>query len=157
MKKSDRRSKPRSSHFVPRAVYRTAFAGVIPLCVAGTACGGSVSEPGTSRTDAGDSGDDGTSPVVITGGVGCAAFMCGSVANIGFDAGEDSPAPLGVAYVGFDAGVADAAFGPDANAATQDASVDAPMDAPVDGVACIGFCGVVDAGFGVADAGFGSG
>jgi hypothetical protein len=73
-------TKPRKAktHFVPRAVYRTAFAGVVPICVAGLACGGST---GSSS----DGGDDGGQDVYMNGAVGCTGF-CG-VAQIGFDSG----------------------------------------------------------------------
>jgi hypothetical protein len=38
----------KKTHFVPRVVYRTAFVGVVPVCVAGTACGSG----GSSGADA---------------------------------------------------------------------------------------------------------
>jgi hypothetical protein len=99
------------TRFVPRAVYRKAFAGVVPLCVA--ACGSSTTS----------SGDGGT---FQNGAVGCAAFGCLGVAAPAFDAGseagdaadaaqpdsgDDAPV-LGVACLGFcGGGVADAGFG----------------------------------------------
>ncbi len=79
----------KKTRFVPRAVHRTAFAGVVPLCVA--ACGGAATSGNPT-----DSGSDGTDDVVNLGGVGCAAFACG-VANLGFDGG------FTVALIGFDA------------------------------------------------------
>jgi hypothetical protein len=61
------------THFVPKVVYRTAFAGVIPICVAGAACGGST-------TSGGDAGMQNLA-------VACTGF-CG-VAAVGFtDAGD---------------------------------------------------------------------
>jgi hypothetical protein len=51
MKKSKR-----ATYFVPRAVFRTAFAGVVPVCVAGIACGGSQTtqgDGGSQTTQAG--------------------------------------------------------------------------------------------------------
>jgi hypothetical protein len=112
-----RKSKTR---FVPLAVYRTAFAGVVPVCVA--ACGGSGTTAGSV-----EAGADGTDDMVLQG-VGCAAFACG-VAAPAFDAGRDAlstdatgtdgqpDAPVltvactGFCGGGFDSGVADAAFG----------------------------------------------
>lgn len=38
----------RPTHFVPKVVFRTAFAGVVPVCVAGIACGGSQTTQGGS-------------------------------------------------------------------------------------------------------------
>jgi hypothetical protein len=87
------------THFVPRTVYRRAFAGVVPLCVA--ACSSSTTS----------SGDGGT----MNGAVGCSAFGCLGVANFGFDSGFD-----GVASQAFDGGDA-------ADAAHPDAGSDAPV------------------------------
>jgi hypothetical protein len=36
----------KKTHFVPKVVYRTAFVGVVPVCVAGTACGGGSTSGG---------------------------------------------------------------------------------------------------------------
>ena len=122
----------KKTRFVPRAIYRTAFASVVPLCVA--ACGGAA----TTGNPA-DSGSDGNDDVVNLGGVGCAAFACG-VANIGFDSG------LSVAQIGFDAGSdrdARAADGP-----TEGSSSDGAPDSPALTVACLGFCGVGVSAFG---------
>jgi hypothetical protein len=155
MKKPARCPRPRT-RFVPGVVYRTAFASVIPLCVAGVACGGSVSAANGPGSDSGgDSGDDGASPVVITGGVGCAGFMCASVGAIAFDAGEDTTTFF-VAAIAFDSGApqldgaADRGPSPDADAASQDAPADATEEIPVFAVACAGFCGGGDAGSGGA-------
>jgi hypothetical protein len=114
------------THFVPRTVYRKAFAGVVPLCVA--ACSSSTTS----------SGDGGT----MNGAVGCSAFGCLGVANIGFDSGFD-----GVAAQAFDGG---------------DAADAAHPDAPVLTVACLGFClggadGASDAHEGGGDGGEGEG
>jgi hypothetical protein len=65
----------RRTHFVPKVVYRTAFAGVVPLCVAGTACGGG----GSGGMDSGQ---------VLT--VACSGF-CGVGVAAFSDAGEASP------------------------------------------------------------------
>jgi|HubBroStandDraft_6_1064221.scaffolds.fasta_scaffold161104_1 hypothetical protein len=76
-----RKTRRAKTHFVPQAVYRTAFAGVVPLCVAGIACGGS-----TASTPPVDGGDDGYANLAV----GCTGF-CG-VAAIGFDSGSDADA-----------------------------------------------------------------
>jgi hypothetical protein len=69
------KARKRRTHFVPKVVYRTAFAGVVPICVAGTACGG-----GSGGTDSG--------PVLT---VACSGF-CNAVGVAAFtDAGEASP------------------------------------------------------------------
>jgi hypothetical protein len=65
------------THFVPKVVYRTAFAGVVPICVAGTACGGGSS--------GGDSGPTLTVACSFCGGVGVAAFTDAG------DAARDAP------------------------------------------------------------------
>jgi hypothetical protein len=112
-------SRRRPTRLVPKVVYQTAFAGVIPLCVA---C--SSSSTGGSP----DSGNDS----FYNGAVGCAAFTCG-VANFGFDSGQDAAAS--------EAGSSD-------GSASQADSGDAQRDAPqIFAVACAGFsCGGTDAG-----------
>jgi hypothetical protein len=72
--------KPKT-HYVPKIVYQTAFVGVVPLCVAGLACGSSSSAP-----DAGP-----LLTVACSGfcGVGVAAFT--DAGDAGMDA-ADSPA-----------------------------------------------------------------
>lgn len=116
-------SRSRRTRFVPRVVYQTAFAGVIPLCVACSSSSGGGASNGNS-----DSGDD---TGYYNGAVGCAAFTCG-VAAIGFDSGQEAAA-------------SDAAS--DGGASHQD-SGDAQQDAPqILAVACAGFsCGGTDSG-----------
>ncbi len=70
------KTRKRKTHFVPKVVYRTAFAGVVPLCVAGLACSSSSSGGGTGPQ--------------LT--VACGGF-CGAVAQAAFiDAGDASDA-----------------------------------------------------------------
>jgi hypothetical protein len=75
------------THFVPRAVYRTAFVGVVPICVAGTACGG-----GSGGMDSG--------PTLT---VACTGF-CGAVGAMAF---TDAAADVGDAQAEGEAAVAD--------------------------------------------------
>jgi hypothetical protein len=114
------------THFVPRAIYRRAFAGVVPLCVA--ACGGSTVS--AVRDAGGDAADD----AYLNGGVGCSAF-CG-VAAMGFDSGADGPAPY----------PPDAAT--DAASPSDAGDAAATPDAIEWTVACLGFCGVGITAFG---------
>jgi hypothetical protein len=70
------KARKRQTHFVPKVVYKTAFAGVVPLCVAGLACGSSSSGGGTGQQ--------------LT--VACGGF-CAAVAQAAFvDAGDASDA-----------------------------------------------------------------
>lgn len=119
------------THFVPTVVFRTAFVGVVPICVAGTACGDSPS---------GGGGDAAVSPTVA-----CAAFGCG-VGVQAFTDASDGPL-LSVACLGFDGqpcGVVptDAAAQDHSNAADGDAANQGcPGQCPPGpGGAC--FCGV---------------
>jgi hypothetical protein len=132
------------SRLVPKVVFRTAFAGVVPLCV-GTACGGAVTVAAINEGDAGgDASADGTM-TPINGGVGCAAF-CG-VALAAFDGGPYGVADVSFGYPPGNGGeVAADAFGGDGVAANSFGGED-----------------VADAGFGrggfeagVADATFGN-
>jgi hypothetical protein len=71
-----KKARKHRTHFVPKVVYRTAFAGVVPLCVAGTACSG------------GGSGGVDSGPTLT---VACSGF-CNAVGVAAFtDAGEASP------------------------------------------------------------------
>jgi hypothetical protein len=141
MKKKPAKAK---THFVPRVVYRTAFAGVVPVCVAGVACGGRVldssgdSDSGTSATNVrpGSSGAPGDVDSGFTGfvgqssGVACTGF-CAGVGAQAFDASWEGVATMAfadagdalffsVACVGFDGGLC----GEEA----QDAVADSPKD-----------------------------
>jgi hypothetical protein len=70
------RARKRKTHFVPKVVYQTAFAGVVPLCVASLAC--------SSSSSGGSSGPQLT--------VACGGF-CGAVAQAAFiDAGDANSA-----------------------------------------------------------------
>jgi hypothetical protein len=73
----------KKTHFVPKVVFRTAFAGVVPVYVAATGCGGSTA-PAGHATGAPDAGPD-----QFLLGVGCPAFECG-VAARSFDASTDA-------------------------------------------------------------------
>jgi hypothetical protein len=122
------RGRKTKTHFVPKEVFRTTFAGVVPLCIAASACGSGAS---------GGQGDSG----MFNGAVGCAGFSCmGGVGVQAFADGGDAM-QFSVALIGFDgAGPPDAA----ADGSNTDAS---ERDAPVMTVACIGFCGGADAAF----------
>jgi hypothetical protein len=151
------------THFVPKIIFKTTFAGVVPLCVAATACGGKVIPGGTTGVanmafgDAGADAEDAGAGVSLTGfGVGIAAFGdggngVGSVACIGFG-GEPCGVGATVASAGFGDGgligppsVAIMAFGDGGD--TIDAANE-PPDAHLLAVACIGFggepCGATD-------------
>jgi hypothetical protein len=74
------KARKQRTHFVPKVVYQTAFAGVVPLCVASLACSSSSSSGGSSGPQ-------------LT--VACGGF-CGAVAQAAFidagDAASDAPA-----------------------------------------------------------------
>ena len=108
------------THFVPRVVYRTAFAGVVPICVSALACGG-----------AGGGGDASASIAV-----GCAAFACGGGVGIqAFSDANDAP-QFAVALIGFDGDIVDV---PDASKATDASDADAPAGpCPGGGFQCLG-------------------
>jgi hypothetical protein len=110
------------THFVPEVVFRTAFAGVVPICVAGLACGGS---------SGGGTGDGSVSPSVA-----CAGFACMGVGVQAFADGGDGPL-LSVACIGFDG----QPCGSPADGAAQDSSKAADAN---DGscFCCTNFCGV---------------
>jgi hypothetical protein len=83
-----RAASKRRTHFVPRVVFRTAFAGVVPVCVAasGSDCGGLTRPDATPNTGVGMGAfvPDATSNTI---GVGMSAF---GVANTAFvDASTD--------------------------------------------------------------------
>jgi hypothetical protein len=180
MKKKPAKAK---THFVPRVVYRTAFAGVVPVCVAGVACGGRVLDAGgdgdsgagatnvrpgssgaPSDVDSGFAGQSAGNGFV--GGVGCAGF-CGGVGTQAFDAGWDGVATMAfadagdalffsVACVGFDGGLC----GEEALDAVADSPKDAaPNDAKAEGASGRdATLSVACAGFcGVSLSGFGDG
>src|SRR5580692_7003134 len=104
------------THFVPKIIFKTTFAGVVPLCVAATACGGKVNSggppvgavAGMAFGDAGaDTEDSGVVGSVAANGfgVGMMAFgdggnTVGSVACIGFG-GEPCGVGPTVASAGF--------------------------------------------------------
>jgi hypothetical protein len=114
-------SRRRPTRLVPRVVYQTAFAGVIPLCV------GCSSSSSTGNPDAGDESS------IYNGAVGCAAFGCG-VAAVGFDSGG------GAQEAAAQEGGSEAGASQDGGDAAQDAH-------PILAVACSGFaCGGTDAG-----------
>jgi hypothetical protein len=161
----------KKTHFVPKVVFRTAFVGVVPVCVAGVACGGKLlgaaeGDGGSSgmTTGSGSSGNSGG----VGSGVGVSGDFSGTVSSGGFGVASGG---FGVGAQGFSdsgwEGVALEGFG-DANPFTvacigfdggpcfeesQDAAADAPAqpsDATTgdgsarDGtfaVACAGFCG----------------
>lgn len=114
------KNKRRKTHFVPRSVFRSAFAGVVPLCVAGTACGGGD----VAVTDAGPD------HVVLT--VACTFTTCGAVGMYAFsDAATDAASSDATAT----------------DAANETSAGDARPDRVILTVACIGFdggpCGIV--------------
>ncbi len=75
------KARKRKTHFVPKVVYQTAFAGVGPLCVASLACSSSSS-----------GGSQGPQLTVACGG------FCGAVAQAAFiDAGDAASAADGPA------------------------------------------------------------
>ncbi len=115
-----RTSRKAKTHFVPKAVYRTAFVGVVPVCVAAAACSGS------------SGGTTNPAPAVA-----CAGFACAVGVQAFADSG-DAPQQFSVAAIGFEAGH-DASPSGDA-ASTPDSQILA--------VACLGFCGVGVAAFG---------
>jgi len=121
------------TRFVPRVVYRTAFVGVVPLCVASASACGSSSSSGKN----------------VPPSVACAGFGCGAVGVAAFaDAGD---APLNsVACIGFDGAPCEAVTGDAATeGATDAAATDGnERDSPILAVACLGFCGVAQVGFG---------
>ena len=135
--------------FVPKVVYRTAFAGVVPICVTAVACGGSVA------SSDGRSGDGGGEDAAMAQGVACAGFACMGVGSQGFaDAGDATF--FSVACVAFDgspcgirppdAAAHDASTAPDGSDASQ-------PPGPCDGGG-YGCLGVADVGFSVAAIGF---
>jgi hypothetical protein len=135
--------------FVPKVVYRTAFAGVVPICVTAVACGGTVAGSGGSREGGGEEAS-------MAQSVACAGFACmGGVGYQGFaDAGDAML--FNVACVAFDgsscgiqppdAGVHDGSTAPDGSDASH-------PPGPCDGGG-YGCLGVADAGFSVAAIGF---
>jgi hypothetical protein len=134
-----RRAKSKS-RYVPKVVFRTAFASVVPLCVA-PACGGSVVAQGAP--------DDGATDTAVSqgGDVACNAFCTGVAAPAFGDVAAEAYGG-GVAEGGFSNGggeVAFAGFGGDvAETGFTNAGGDVAADA---------FGGDV----GVADASFGNG
>lgn len=115
--KSTRKAK---THFVPRVVYRTAFVGVVPVCVAAAACSSSSSGGGTTLA------------------VACAGYAC-AVGVQAFSDSGDAPL-LSVAAIGFDGAPSDAHPASDSPSTT---------DSPILAVACLGFgCGVGIGAFG---------
>jgi|HubBroStandDraft_2_1064218.scaffolds.fasta_scaffold11007_3 hypothetical protein len=166
------RHRTAKTHFVPKIIFKTTFAGVVPLCVAATACGGKVnpggSPPGAVAAmafgDAGGGAEDAALGAVAANGFGvgnaafgdggievlsvaCTGFACGvgpTVASAGFGDGG-LIGPPGVAVTAF----GDGGDGIDAADAAQASE---PPDAHLFVVACIGFggdpCGAPDAGEG---------
>jgi hypothetical protein len=108
----------KKTRFVPNAVYRTAFAGVVPLCVAGIACGSSSSGGGNPPPS-----------------VACAGFGCGAVGVAAFADSGDAPLQFTVACIGFDGGPC--GVEPQLDAAPE--SEASQPDAPFLTVAAIGF------------------
>ena len=156
------------THFVPKIIFKTTFAGVVPLCVAATACGGKVNSgsapaagvAGMAFRDAGADAEDAGVGVAISGfGVGTTAFGDGgngvaNVACIGFNGDPLCGIGPTVASAGFGDGgligppsVAVTAFG-DGGDTTDAAAASEPPDAHLFAVACIGFggepCGTPD-------------
>jgi hypothetical protein len=133
----------KKTHFVPKVVFRTAFAGVVPVCVAAAGCGGATSDH-TDRSEGGDGGPD-----AFLLGVGCPAFVCGVALQTFADASTDGAAKdaandalvLSVACIAFDGGPCDFNPPPPDAAAVDGAAKDAAKDAFVFTVACIGFDG----------------
>jgi hypothetical protein len=130
----------KKTHFVPKVVFQTAFAGVVPVCVAATACGGE-STGQKQPTDAG--------PDHFLVGVACSLFQCMGVGVMAFadassDATAEKDAPLFVvACIGFDGGPCGTLPPEDAttgDGAPRDGSVhDATADAPILAVALPAF------------------
>ena len=134
------------THFVPGVVFRTAFASVVPMCVA-AACGGSTASSG------GGGGAPDAGPDQFLLGVGCPAFECGvalSFADAAKDANERDAPIFTVACIGVDGGPCgippqDAAPGDGAaydgsiHDAAGDAIHDATADVPIFAVAMKSF------------------
>jgi hypothetical protein len=134
----------RKTHFVPRVVFRTAFAGVVPVCVAATACGGST--PSGGGSEAADAAPD---QFVL--GVACSSFECMGVGVMAFaDASDDATAHdaaiFSVACFAFDGGPCGLRSPGDATTGSEDGAAhdasdihDATADVPIFAVAAPAF------------------
>jgi hypothetical protein len=113
---SQSRRAKNKTRFVPRIVYRKAFVGVVPICVA--AC----STSGTQDAGPDFVGGDVAAMGFVGGEVACTGFGCYGVGVGAFDSSWE-----GVAVQAFD-GAPDSA----PVEATADASGSGPMDASID-------------------------
>ena len=114
-------SKKVKTNFVPKVVYRTAFASVVPICVSAVACGGGTASGG---------GDASVSPAVA-----CAGFACMGVGVQAFSDANDAP-QFSVAFIGFDGDFVEV---PDAAKAADASDGDAPAGpCPGGGFQCLG-------------------
>lgn len=86
----------RGTHFVPKAVFRTAFAGVVPVCVAGIACGDFHTGGSTSSTTPLGVSQScfGSPPCAGSSSTGSAVDASGSTSSISYQS-------LGVASFSF--------------------------------------------------------
>jgi hypothetical protein len=110
----------RATHFVPTAVFRTAFAGVVPVCVAGIACGGAQTTQGNGSSSTASSGGGSTSSTSTFLGVAATCFgpACYGTSTSTLASGDAGPD--GVACTSFTClgvGVAAFADGGDADSA----------------------------------------
>lgn len=120
------RKSKRSTSFVPKAVFRTAFAGVVPVCVAGIACGGAQTTQGGSSSSTSSNASGTTSSTTFLGvAATCFSPNCYAVSTpTPVDAAPDHTV-LAVACTGFTCmGVGVAAFG---DAGDADAAGDARL------------------------------
>jgi hypothetical protein len=158
------------THFVPKIIFKTTFAGVVPLCVAATACGGKVKGglsvaamafgDGGDTLNSGGAADAGFDGVAATGFVAAMAFGDGgdgvaNVACIGFNGEPFCGIGLTVTSAGFGDGGLIGSVGATAFGDSGLSGLSVGNMAFGDGgngvvsVACIGFggepCGAPDA------------
>ena len=101
------KARKRKTHFVPKVVYQTAFAGVVPLCVASlacsssssggsqgpqltVACGGFCAVAQAAFTDAGDAASAADAPASSEAAVDSSCFCCTNYCGVGVAAFADS-------------------------------------------------------------------
>ena len=132
----------RKTQFVPKIVFWTGFAGVVPVRIAASACGGS-----TSQGDGPEGSDAAPRRFVLS--VACTSFERMGVAVVAFsDASNDRAvdAPIfSAACIDFDS-VACGSPAPDATASAEEGSVhdasdvhDAKADVPIFAMAAPAF------------------
>jgi hypothetical protein len=108
-----KKTRSRRTRFVPRVVFKTTFAGVVPVCVAAAAATdcGSTSSPSISVAAIGfDSGADSDAPFWSVAAIGFDSGDAAALRPDAADAADERDAPIfSVANIGFDSGDADAA------------------------------------------------